>query len=359
MNKLIIIGNGFDLAHGLKTSYCDFLLWYLNKSFYALEGTYKYEDDLMTLDWGTRKLPSREITSINQILNVNNYFKISFKNTFFQQIIENGSNYGWVDIETFYYSKLVLLFKRFEHSHFQNVGIIKEVEYLNSCFNSIKRELIEYLSTINVPHSKNLEINAHIIDGIDLASVNKVNTTGKKVAKSTPNNKVYILNFNYTSTIDLYLRDLDSSHFDMNFIHGKLGDRTNPIIFGYGDEMHNYYEKIEQADVDEFLMNIKSFGYLRTNNYQKLSSFLNSHQFEAHIMGHSCGLSDRILLSSIFEHDNCKKVKIFYYDKGNEQNDHFEKTQKISRHFRPNTKHEMRLKIASFPDSKPLLRYKR
>jgi len=31
MNKLIIIGNGFDLAHGLKTKYSDFIIWYLNK----------------------------------------------------------------------------------------------------------------------------------------------------------------------------------------------------------------------------------------------------------------------------------------------------------------------------------------
>ena len=29
MNRLIIIGNGFDLAHGLKTSYHDFILHYL------------------------------------------------------------------------------------------------------------------------------------------------------------------------------------------------------------------------------------------------------------------------------------------------------------------------------------------
>ena len=28
MNRLVIIGNGFDLAHGLKTSYADFINWY-------------------------------------------------------------------------------------------------------------------------------------------------------------------------------------------------------------------------------------------------------------------------------------------------------------------------------------------
>ena len=28
MNRLVIIGNGFDIAHGLKTSYVDFINWY-------------------------------------------------------------------------------------------------------------------------------------------------------------------------------------------------------------------------------------------------------------------------------------------------------------------------------------------
>ena len=28
MNRLVLIGNGFDMAHGLKTSYMDFINWY-------------------------------------------------------------------------------------------------------------------------------------------------------------------------------------------------------------------------------------------------------------------------------------------------------------------------------------------
>ena len=31
MNRLVLIGNGFDLAHGLKTSYKDFICWYWYK----------------------------------------------------------------------------------------------------------------------------------------------------------------------------------------------------------------------------------------------------------------------------------------------------------------------------------------
>ena len=30
MNRLVLIGNGFDLAHGLKTSYEDFIYWYFS-----------------------------------------------------------------------------------------------------------------------------------------------------------------------------------------------------------------------------------------------------------------------------------------------------------------------------------------
>ncbi|MBQ9507830.1 MAG: hypothetical protein IJP65_06790 [Bacteroidales bacterium] len=38
MNRIILIGNGFNLAHGLKTSYADFIDRYWNervKGFYA------------------------------------------------------------------------------------------------------------------------------------------------------------------------------------------------------------------------------------------------------------------------------------------------------------------------------------
>ena len=38
MNRLVIIGNGFDMAHGLKTSYKDFITWYWDKRVDAFVG---------------------------------------------------------------------------------------------------------------------------------------------------------------------------------------------------------------------------------------------------------------------------------------------------------------------------------
>lgn len=36
MNRLVLIGNGFDMAHGLKTSYMDFINWYWAQRLNAL-----------------------------------------------------------------------------------------------------------------------------------------------------------------------------------------------------------------------------------------------------------------------------------------------------------------------------------
>lgn len=38
MNRLVIIGNGFDMAHGLKTSYMDFINWYWDQRVYGFIG---------------------------------------------------------------------------------------------------------------------------------------------------------------------------------------------------------------------------------------------------------------------------------------------------------------------------------
>lgn len=51
MNKLIIIGNGFDLAHGYPTRYSDFILWLLKKELLTAatsrQTSWKQENPLM------------------------------------------------------------------------------------------------------------------------------------------------------------------------------------------------------------------------------------------------------------------------------------------------------------------------
>ncbi len=53
MNRLIIIGNGFDLAHGMKTSYYDFICAYIRKVCEIAQEKTTYEDDLIYVEKGS------------------------------------------------------------------------------------------------------------------------------------------------------------------------------------------------------------------------------------------------------------------------------------------------------------------
>ena len=45
MNRIILVGNGFDLAHKLPTKYEDFINWYSQERFKGFENNKSYEDD--------------------------------------------------------------------------------------------------------------------------------------------------------------------------------------------------------------------------------------------------------------------------------------------------------------------------
>ena len=62
-------------------------------------------------------------------------------------------------------------------------------------------------------------------------------------------------------------------------------------------------------------------------------------------MGHSCGLSDRTMLNTIFENPNCISIKVFYHLKEDGTDNYTEMIQNISRHF--NKKKLMREKIVN------------
>lgn len=100
---------------------------------------------------------------------------------------------------------------------------------------------------------------------------------------------------------------------------------------------------------NEFLKNIKFFNYSRNQTYQNIISKLDIENYEVNLFGHSCGLSDRTFLNTLFEHSNCKSIKIYYYNNIEGFNNVY---YNISRCF--NDKASMRTKIQTFDISEPL-----
>lgn len=367
MNRLILIGNGFDLAHGLKTSYHDFILDYLKGCIKKALDDLKikresrifrvlYFDDLIEIRvlntdnyyYETHPIKNIEeikhqtlyVDSIKNIeiliksINVDiKYLGDGFSESMFNELITNN----WVDVESIYYQELKKIIPQFQDyksgKNRNDHVIINRIRNLNKQLDFIKDKLKEYLTKVQSEGFQR-------IDEIEKIIYNTHPVT------NTPN-KILFLNFNYTNIAEKYAT---TTNADLINIHGQLLDISNEIIFGYGDEVDKNYKEIEDLNENEFFKHIKSFDYFKTSNYKDLLRFINDDLFEVFVMGHSCGLSDRTLLSSIFEDKNCLSIKIFDYRK--DPNNYRDKTYEISRHFKD--KESMRRKIVELKKCSPM-----
>ena len=394
MNRIIIIGNGFDLAHQLATRYEDFINWYWDEWGHSLATSmnrnltdglcsFRLKDNVFyagwALVWREHYIPMQEYSLQNHV----EYYKTAtnicdFKvdSLFFTEICNAVEEKGWVDIEAEYYRML-------------NSVYLSSPKKLNEEFAVVRRKLIEYLTSIQDSNINDSIVNQATrecmmapfcekeisIEGRDkwvdflkcrieeeylsgIMKLYKKTNIRKRVAyiskfkkkwqdqidndgietvnEELPSDMLYpdrimLLNFNYTKTADMYML-VDKHHFPINHIHGHL-DNHDSIIFGYGDDKDDKYQEISKLNNNELLTNIKTFRYLEDSCFKDTLTFIASAPYQVYIMGHSCGASDRTLLNTLFEHPNCVSIKPFYYKNGEGQDNYIEIVQNISRNF--------------------------
>lgn len=355
MNRLIIIGNGFDLAHGLKTSYHDFMLHYLKdnciKAFEeGIKSTksqpyrrvYHHKNDLLevTIDVHYNKIELAndlvKTTNIKDFVELAEKGEINFN--YFFKLLEIGVNkfteYNWVDFEIEYFKELTRIKTK-------GVNVDRYIKELNIQFDNFKATLETYLkeqqSLLGNSFDRKSLCDCFCEDILD------VDVDVKTIGTHAPN-RLLFLNFNYTNTLEPYIEESKKRiHSEINYIHGSVNDANNPPIFGFGDEFDKRFKEFEDEGNNELFKHIKSFGYLKTSNYSDLTRYLAIDNFQVQIYGHSCGLSDRTMFKEIFEHENCLSIKLFYHQKEDGSDDYTEKTYELYRHF--SDKNSMRKKI--------------
>ena len=386
MNRIILVGNGFDLAHNLPTKYEDFINWYYQERFRSLENenTQISKDPLCKLDlsvcgvyddlfpnsprkltpyyekfrncktWHDFYIENSTGKYKGHIDLLHNDFKILSNNNsviysvkcshLFENITKSIETTGWVDIENEYYNFLCSFLSEKKYDN---------PKQLNDELDFIRTKLIEYLTFVENEciNEKifNEDISKKILEPINKADLsNEATEYFKKVTKfegddflkknvdyefkitehPQPENTL-ILDFNYTKTADLYS---NKYNIDINHIHGDL-EHPESVIFGYGDELDRDYKELARLNDNEYLRNIKSIKYLESSNYRKILSFIGWEKFQIYIMGHSCGNSDRTLMNTLFEHENCASIKPFYYQSKNGKDNYLDIVQNISRNF--------------------------
>lgn len=393
MNRIVLIGNGFDLAHGLPTRYEDFINWYWDKWGQKLRTSSKkveqdhfcsfvLKDNVGLASWylvwsfhyQCALKPYSNFDLVNIALNDKDVCDFKINSTFFERVCKAIKTKGWVDIEREYYDLLRdVVLKPTECNY--------TISELNSHLSHIQGLLANYLS--------DLKTNALECDNrIDNQICGKITKNDISIAQlptyyayvdfliqnadndyqrllyryeiegperfykptdiqrltqypdATAIEEIYlkdlilpenilILNFNYTGVADLYATKKVTT---VNHIHGDLSNPNN-IIFGYGDELDDDYKVLLRQTDTESLNNIKSIRYLESGNYRKLLQFIESAPYQVYIMGHSCGNSDRTLLNTLFEHKNCVSIKPYYYQKEDGTDNYMEIVQNICRNF--------------------------
>lgn len=373
MNRIILIGNGFDLAHGYPTRYEDFINWYWDKRVSSFCGnlTSVSEDCICSIKMTTintfncwnvfaynlpryfNKLTGKEV--IQSIENEPELYELAMS-PFFKNICESIETKGWVDIERVYYNHVKICFNATNQSDNNAISI----QQLNHQLEYLRKLLIQYLKSLQYSNQGNEDISNIIYgafspDDISVSSQDAYNThcenygtiipDGKDVEVKFGNKrfsnpcKVLLLNFNYTPIAIAYLlvqiEELkygDDIKAEINFIHGDI-TKPRTLIFGYGDELDDTYNSLLKIEENEYLRFIKSIKYLETDNYRKLLDFIESDSYQIYIMGHSCGNSDRTLLNTLFEHKNCVSIKPYYYQKPDGSDNYIEIIQNICRNF--------------------------
>lgn len=274
MNNLIIIGNGFDLAHKMETSYEQFMKYIIESN-----GKEVVHKDLFTtnLNLSYTDLKTTSISYQNSLL------QSKSNNQFLKSLFDDLLLKNWCDIEEKYFELLSHVGKQ--------AALYKNPLTLNSELEIIKMHLSEYLKTQEKIAS---QVESY-----------------KSFFSSIDSNHTVILNFNYTDTLKrLYSDSLKLS----SIIHGELENEINPIVFGYAATDLESRALIDKKN-NEYMRNIKKHLYKQAKNEALLIKHLIvTKKIDVSILGHSCGLSDKLILSEILNHDNVSTIRTFYYE---------------------------------------------
>lgn len=208
----------------------------------------------------------------------------------------------------------------------------------------LKEKLNEYLCH-QLPKSEDDDFFSHLIESTF-------------TDRSIDTKEVLFLNFNYTHDYRSLLEKLERRHKQITIskiqIHGEICNKNQlgkDMVFGIGDEQEGLYHEIESLYDDDWLHCMKSFHYFKNDSYQELLGFIEKGEYEIFVIGHSCSITDRTLLSMMFEHEHCKKIYVHHY-KG--LSSYLKTTYNIARNFKDKVK--MRKVVQPFNENLKMTR---
>ena len=288
MNRIILIGNGFDLAHGLETGYKHFINKFWANIYKELcYSKLVYENEFVSIKVISRLSDTNycsEYHSFKEILKQSKA-QIIFKNSFLEIISESLSLKNWVDIEEEYYQQMKDIVQGksqyYKYDIRENPEAKMAIAKLNDDFKKIKQELEKYLLNIAQKTSKIEAIYNLFYDGFKL----------KDIVSSKENLLIeYIFEMLYSTENDKHYKELQNKIFKRT--KELYGDVEKEYITDYLKN-HYFNDNKDTLEKEEYVRPIYpcktlvlNFNYTETvSKYLKNTHYLTPSFQTIHIHG--------------------------------------------------------------------------
>ena len=217
--NILVIGNGFDLYHGLKTKYYDFVQYTKEKN---------------------------TNSAFAEICRDNNILK------YFQRVVE--INEGWIDCEerlayiVKLFAKIITVLKNESHLHISEKNFTMEEKFTLESFDKYfeKTDFNAYkIKESWADPYKQLDKTALLrelkkeLDGVisaldyylwECVESQNVETLSEQIKCLKPK---YVVNFNYTNTCERFY-DIDVK--EILYVHGKVNSKPRNMVLGISDD---------------------------------------------------------------------------------------------------------------------------
>ena len=347
MSKTLIIGNGFDIYHGLPTRYNDFLFlaanWNYFYELYKNSSSHNEQDNGITIELDDGKLSLNSLSDYAKHKNIFHEDKINYLNKcitsnkwigYFLDIKFNGK--GWVDFEAEIYTVLKAIDFFFQELPRLTVDYITDSKNITSDILNISKFFIpltedkiktNYFGFVDPSIIEKPKVKEHFLYLLEkLKEELDVLTECLRLyflefveplkceyfsEQIKALGKVDLLSFNYTTVFsNIYGDQLSKYHL----IHGTCNNSF--VVLGVPDDSFEnrmefvyflkYFQRIQKKTGSEYKNWINEYNP-RMRDYGETPN-------EVFIMGHSLGETDKGVLEYFFKNDLIEKITIFYHN---------------------------------------------
>lgn len=330
--NILVIGNGFDLAHGLPTKYYDFIKFV--NLLQRIDGKDDYQRNRIISDV---KSYTAENSAINTSILDKMLDKSIYENQYFKELVNCIKDNGWieyfkekVEIQSTWVDfemsikELIRIFDAIKRNDEEELSLIdiEAVDIRNSMRNFIKEDRKVYSYTNpNLIDLKEI-ISSKFIDALesDLKKVIRalevyISLFIEEIECSSYKGKIenidLVISFNYSNTFEkLY----GNCNIKYDYIHGKANlecdINKNNMVLGIDEYLD---DEIKNKNL-EFIFFKKYFQriFKRTGcNYKKILESATA--VNIYFYGHSLSRADKDILQELIQ---CKKtrIKIYYHN---------------------------------------------